>query len=172
MIYQNPIDTDSSIKLKSTYDNYINGEWVKPGGGEYFKNSSPVNGGVYCEVARSNKEDIELALDAAHNAKAKWAATSVAERSNILLRIADRLEKHLEELAVVETWDNGKPIMETLNADLPAAIDQFRYFAGALLRNSMELNQEVTIWSATSVNHHSLMPKPRTKQLTGRAWHA
>lgn len=100
--------------------------------GEYFENPTPVTGQVFTEVARSTAEDIELALDAAHAAAPAWGATSVAERALILNRIADRIEENLEMLAVAETWDNGKPIRECLNADLPLAVDHFRYFAGAI----------------------------------------
>ncbi|OWO79273.1 aldehyde dehydrogenase, partial [Vibrio cholerae] len=102
---------------------------MKPHSGEYFSNTSPVNGLVFCRVARSSSQDVELALDAAHNALESWSTTSAVERSNILLRIADRIESNLETLAIVESWDNGKPIRETLAADLPLTIDHFRYFA-------------------------------------------
>lgn len=132
MIYAQPGTDGAVVNFKSTYDNYIGGEWIKPVGGEYFNNLSPVNGKGYCEVARSGAEDIALALDAAHKAKESWAATSVTERSNILLKIADVIEQNLEELAVAETWENGKPVRETLNADLPLVVDHFRYFAGCI----------------------------------------
>ncbi|TYR72511.1 aldehyde dehydrogenase family protein [Rossellomorea vietnamensis] len=132
MIYAQPNKEGSKVEFKSRYDNYIGGEWVAPVKGEYFENVSPVNGQSFCEVARSTSEDIELALDAAHEAKTAWGKTSVAERANILNKIADRLEENLELLAVAETWDNGKPVRETLNADLPLAIDHFRYFAGCI----------------------------------------
>lgn len=132
MIYAQPNKEGSKVDFKSRYDNYIGGEWVAPVKGEYFENVSPVNGQSFCEVARSTSEDIELALDAAHEAKTAWGKTSVAERANILNKIADRLEENLELLAVAETWDNGKPVRETLNADLPLAIDHFRYFAGCI----------------------------------------
>jgi aldehyde dehydrogenase len=132
MIYAQPGTEGSIVNFKSHYDNYIGGQWVKPVRGEYFGNSSPITGEVYCQVARSTEEDINLALDAAHEIRAKWAATSVTDRSNMLLRIADRIEQHLEELAVVETWENGKPVRETLNADLPLVVDHFRYYAGCI----------------------------------------
>ncbi|MDP5253766.1 MULTISPECIES: aldehyde dehydrogenase family protein [unclassified Vibrio] len=132
MIYAQPGTPDSNITFKSRYQNYIGGEWIEPSQGEYFDNLCPVNGEIFCQVARSTQEDIDLALDAAHRAKSQWAATSVAERSNVLLKIADRIEANLEELAVVETWENGKPIRETLNADLPLVVDHFRYFAGCM----------------------------------------
>ncbi|NHN86619.1 aldehyde dehydrogenase family protein [Acetobacter musti] len=117
---------------KSRYGNYIGGEWTAPAKGQYMANPSPIDGRTLCEVARSSPEDIELALDAAHKAFKGWAHTSVEARSNILLKAADRMEANLELLARAETWDNGKPIRETLNADIPLAIDHFRYFAGCL----------------------------------------
>jgi aldehyde dehydrogenase len=114
------------------YDNFIGGKWVAPKSGKYFDNMSPVTGQVVCKIARSDAQDIEAALDAAHAAKDAWGRTSVGERANILNRIADRMEANLEQLAVAETWDNGKPIRETRAADLPLAIDHFRYFAGVV----------------------------------------
>ncbi|RSD31834.1 acetaldehyde dehydrogenase ExaC [Vibrio pectenicida] len=132
MIYAQPGSPDSLIEFKTHYNNYIGGEWVKPQSGEYFENISPVNGQAYCKVARSNEADVELALDAAHKAKISWATTSVSERANLLLKIADRIEENLEVLAIAETWENGKPIRETLVADLPLVVDHFRYFAGCI----------------------------------------
>ncbi|KAG1694704.1 Aldehyde dehydrogenase [Nymphon striatum] len=132
MIYPDPNTPESKIQFKSQYENYINGEWVAPVKGQYFKNMSPINGSVFCEVARSTAEDVELALDAAHNAKSAWGKTSVTERSNILLKIADRIEENLELLAIAETWDNGKGIRETMAADVPLSADHFRYFAGCI----------------------------------------
>ncbi|MEJ2763418.1 aldehyde dehydrogenase family protein [Photobacterium sp. MCCC 1A19761] len=132
MIYARPGTENAVITFKSHYDNFIGGEWVKPVGGEYFDNISPVNGEAYTKVARSGEADINLALDAAHNARASWAATSVTERANILLKIADRIEQNIEKLAVAETWENGKPVRETLAADLPLVVDHFRYFAGCI----------------------------------------
>src|SRR3954466_15604601 len=114
------------------YGNYINGKWAEPRSGRYFENFSPVNGRLLCEIARSDAKDIEDALDAAHAAKEAWGRTSVAERALILNRIADRMEENLPLLAEAETWDNGKPIRETTAADMPLAIDHFRYFAGAI----------------------------------------
>lgn len=119
-------------KLDSRYQNFIGGEWTGPRSGNYFENPSPVNGQTFCEVPRSGADDIELALDAAHKAAPAWGRTAPAERANILNRIADRIEENLEELAVIETWDNGKPVRETLAADLPLAVDHFRYFAGCI----------------------------------------
>ncbi|ALH82804.1 aldehyde dehydrogenase [Sphingopyxis macrogoltabida] len=114
------------------YDNFIGGKFVAPRSGRYFDNISPVTGKPVGQIARSDAADIEAALDAAHAAKDAWGRTSVAERALILNRIADRMEANLEKLATAETWDNGKPIRETMAADLPLAIDHFRYFAGAI----------------------------------------
>jgi aldehyde dehydrogenase len=132
MIYAQPGQADSIVSVQPRYGNFIGGEWKAPVKGEYFKNVSPVNGAVFCEIPRSTAEDIELALDAAHAAKDSWGRTSVQERSNTLLKIADRLEANLEQIAVAETWDNGKAVRETLAADVPLAIDHFRYFAGCI----------------------------------------
>ncbi len=121
-----------SNPFKRRYDNFINGGFVPPVGGEYFLNVSPVIGQPFTEIARSGAADIELALDAAHAAREAWGRTSVAERANILNKIADRMEQNLAVLALAETIDNGKPIRETTLADLPLAIDHFRYFAGAI----------------------------------------
>ncbi len=118
--------------FKASYDNFIGGRWVAPVDGQYFDNTSPVTGHKICSVARSQAADIELALDAAHAAKDGWARTSAADRAQMLLRIADRMEANLDLLARAETWDNGKPIRETLAADIPLAFDHFRYFAGVL----------------------------------------
>lgn len=118
--------------FKDQYDNYIGGEWVAPVSGEYFDNISPVNGKVFTQSARSGKEDINLALDAAEKAFQTWSKTAAAYRSNILLKIAQVIEDNLEYLSVVETIDNGKPVRETLAADLPLVVDHFRYFAGVL----------------------------------------
>ena len=132
MRYVDPNQPDSKVHFKAQYENFIGGEWVAPVKGEYFDNISPVDGKVFTKIPRSSVEDIELALDAAHNAKAQWSKSSATTRSNMLLKIADRLEANLELLAVAETWDNGKPVRETLAADIPLAIDHFRYFAGCI----------------------------------------
>ncbi len=132
MIYDIPNKQGSKVQYKERYENYINGKWTAPVGGEYFDNVTPVTGKVLCQVARSTKKDIELALDAAHAAKEAWGKTSVTERSNILNKIANRMEENLEMLAYAETLENGKAVRETLNADLPLAIDHFRYFAGVI----------------------------------------
>jgi len=121
-----------TIPYKEKYDNFIGGKWVAPVKGEYFDVISPITGKPYTKAARSTAEDVELALDAAHAAADKWGATSVAERANVLLKIADRIEENLELIATADTVDNGKPIRETMNADLPLTVDHFRYFAGAI----------------------------------------
>ena len=127
--------------FKARYDNYIGGKATPPVEGRYFKNTSPITGQVLCEVARSGAADIELALDAAHAAKDAWGRTSPAERALILNRIADRMQENLTLLATAETWDNGKPIRETMAADMPLAIDHFRYFAGAIRAQEGSLSQ-------------------------------
>ncbi|MCL6269318.1 aldehyde dehydrogenase [Sansalvadorimonas sp. 2012CJ34-2] len=132
MIYANPGAAGSVVSFKERYQNYIGGEWVAPVKGQYFQNTTPVTGEVICEVPRSTAEDIDLALDAAHRAKNAWGKTSVTERSNLLLKMADRIEQNLEKLAIAETWDNGKAVRETLAADIPLAVDHFRYFAGCV----------------------------------------
>ena len=132
MIYAHPGTEGSIVTVKSRYGNYINGDWIAPVKGEYFSNVTPVTGATFCEIPRSSDADIELALDAAHAAKDAWAKKSVTERSNILLKIADRIEENIEVLAVAETWDNGKAIRETLNADVPLMVDHFRYYAGCI----------------------------------------
>ncbi|MFP3588613.1 aldehyde dehydrogenase [Paraburkholderia sp. SIMBA_055] len=121
-----------AFPYKRKYENFIGGKWVAPVGGEYFTNISPITGQPLCDVPRSQEQDVELALDAAHKAKAKWAVVSPADRAVLLNKIADRIEANLELLAVAETIDNGKPIRETRAADLPLAIDHFRYFAGCV----------------------------------------
>ena len=132
MIYPAPGQAGAPLQFKAKYDNFINGQWTPPVKGAYYDNITPINGQAYCQAARSTAEDIELALDAAHAAADAWGRTSAGERSNILLKIADRIEANLEKLAYAETVDNGKPIRETLNADIPLAADHFRYFAGCL----------------------------------------
>ncbi|MDQ0903115.1 aldehyde dehydrogenase [Paenibacillus sp. V4I7] len=141
MIYAQPGQNGSKVTFKKRYENFIGGQWTAPIKGQYFDNPSPVNNRVFCEVPRSTSEDIEMALDAAHAAKDAWGRTSVAERAVILNKIADRMEANLEMLAVAETWDNGKPVRETLAADLPLAIDHFRYFAGCIRAQEGSLSQ-------------------------------
>ena len=125
-------DVAQQIALRSHYDNFIGGKWVPPVRGQTFENPSPINGKIVSTHARSTAEDVELALDAAHTAREAWGNSSPAHRSQILLRIADRMEDKLSLLATVETIDNGKPIRETMAADLPLAVDHFRYFAGCI----------------------------------------
>jgi len=132
MTYAAPGDKDAVITFKPRYENFIGGDWVAPKSGDYFRNKTPVTGDVFTEIARSGADDIELALDAAHAAAGAWGKTPAAERSNVLLKIADRIEKNVEVLAVAETWDNGKPVRETLAADIPLSADHFRYFAGCI----------------------------------------
>ena len=140
-VYANPNTDGALVDFKPRYENYIGGEWVAPVKGMYFENITPVTGKVFCEVARSTAEDVEVALDAAHAAAPAWGKTSPAERAVILNKIADRIEENLEMLAVAETWDNGKAIRECLNADLPLAVDHFRYFAGCIRAQEGSLSQ-------------------------------
>ena len=121
-----------TIPYKAKYDNFIGGKWVAPTKGEYFDVITPITGKTYTKAARSTAEDVELALDAAHAAADKWGKTSTTERANVLLKIADRIEANLALIATAETVDNGKPIRETMNADIPLSADHFRYFAGAI----------------------------------------
>jgi aldehyde dehydrogenase len=130
--YAAPGEPGSPVELKERYDNFIGGHWVAPVLGEYSENVTPATGKPFTEVPRSTPEDIELALDAAHAAKDAWGETSVTERSKVLNRIADAIEDNLELLAVAESFDNGKPVRETLAADIPLAADHFRYFASVI----------------------------------------
>ncbi|WP_281292408.1 acetaldehyde dehydrogenase ExaC [Terriglobus albidus] len=127
-----PMHYGHPVPFRKRYGNYIGGEWVEPVSGQYFENITPVTGKVLCEVPRSGAADVEKALDAAHKAKKAWGRTSTTERSNILIRIAQRVEENVDLLAAAETWDNGKPIRETTAADVPLSADHFRYFAGAI----------------------------------------
>jgi aldehyde dehydrogenase len=140
-VYARPGAADALMSFPGRYENFIGGQWVKPVGGEYFEALSPVNGQPFCEVARSTGADIEKALDAAHAAAPAWGKTSVAERAVLLNKIADVIEANLDKIALAESWDNGKPIRETLNADIPLAIDHFRYFAGAIRAQEGSLSQ-------------------------------
>jgi len=132
MLYPYPNTDGSKVQFRKKYDNFINGEWLPPVNGEYFDNPSPIDGKIICQVARSKAADIEKALDAAHAAKDAWGKTSVADRANILLKLADSIEANLENIAVAECYENGKPVRETLAADIPLAVDHLRYFAGAI----------------------------------------
>ena len=140
-VYAFPGTEGAKVEFKSRYEHFIGGEWTPPVKGQYFENVTPVTGKVFCEVARGTAEDIDAALDAAWKAAPAWGATSPAERALVLHRIADRMEENLEMLAVAETWDNGKAVRETLNADVPLAIDHFRYFAGAIRAQEGGLSQ-------------------------------
>ncbi|MFB7722887.1 aldehyde dehydrogenase family protein [Nocardia sp. NPDC056100] len=131
-VFARPGTTGAAMSFQSRYENWIGGEWVAPVKGQYFENPTPVTGQTFCEIARGTAEDIELALDAAHAAAPAWGKTTVAERSLILNKIADRIAENLEAIALAESWDNGKPIRETMAADIPLAIDHLRYFAGAV----------------------------------------
>ena len=128
-------------KFKEQYNNFIGGEFVAPKGGEYFDVISPVDGKAFTKVARSTADDIELAVDAAHLAAPEWNNSSATMRSNLLWKIADTIEENLELLARAETWDNGKPIRETMAADLPLAVDHFRYFAGVIRAETGEATE-------------------------------
>jgi len=141
MLYAAPGTPGAKVQFKSAYDNFIGGKFVAPLKGQYFDVITPITGKTYTKAARSGAEDIELALDAAHAAADKWGRTAPAERANVLLKIADRLEQNLELLAYAESVDNGKPIRETLNADIPLTIDQFRYFAGCVRAQEGSLSE-------------------------------
>ena len=130
--YAAPGQPDALMAYQTRYDHWIGGEYVPPAGGRYFENPTPVTGQTFCEVARGTAEDVERALDAAHAAAPAWGRTPAAQRAEVLNKIADRMQAHLPELALAESWENGKPIRETMAADSPLAIDHFRYFAGAV----------------------------------------
>jgi aldehyde dehydrogenase len=132
MKYVPPGQSGSIVTVRSRYENFIGGKWQEPTHGEYRTDISPATGGKITEVAQSTPEDIELALDAAHAAKDGWGATSAAGRAEVLNAVADAIDKNRELLAVAESWENGKPVRETLNADVPLVVDHFRYFAAAV----------------------------------------
>ncbi|OJZ75488.1 aldehyde dehydrogenase [Mycobacterium paraffinicum] len=140
-VFARPGEPGSLMAFESRYGNFVGGEWVPPAGGRYFENPTPVTGAAFCEVPRSTDADIDAALDAAHAAARAWGKTTAAERAAILNTIADRMEANVESLALAESWDNGKPIRETLAADIPLAIDHFRYFAGAIRAQEGSLSQ-------------------------------
>ncbi|MFD8545542.1 aldehyde dehydrogenase [Streptomyces sp. NPDC059649] len=139
--YASPGSADAVMSYLPRYDHWIGGEFVAPASGRYFENPTPVNGAPFTEIARGTAEDVERALDAAHAAAPGWARTPAAERAGVLLRIADRMEANLEALAVAESWENGKPVRESLAADIPLAVDHFRYFAGALRAQEGSLSE-------------------------------
>lgn len=132
MRYKDPNTPESKIFFKTQYENFIDGQWLPPVNGDYFDNISPVNGQAFTRIPRSTAQDINLAVAAAHKAQVEWAKTSTVNRSNLLLQIADRIEQNLEILAIAETWDNGKPIRESLAADIPLSVDHLRYYAGCI----------------------------------------
>ncbi len=140
-VYARPGAEGSVMTYPARYENFIGGEWVAPAAGRYFENRTPVTGQVFCEIARSDESDIEKALDAAHAAAPAWGKTAPAARARVLNLIADRMEQNLEAIAVAESWDNGKPVRETLNADVPLAVDHFRYFAGVLRAQEGSLSE-------------------------------
>jgi aldehyde dehydrogenase len=140
-LYARPGTEGSVMSFPSRYENFIGGQWTPPVGGGYFENPTPVTGEVFCEVARSTEVDIEKALDAAHAAAPGWGKTAPGERAVLLNRVADRVEENLEAIALAESWDNGKPIRETLAADIPLAVDHFRYFAAAIRAQEGSLSQ-------------------------------
>ena len=130
--FEAPGHPGSPVELKPRYENFVGGHWIAPVHGEYVENLTPATGEAFTEVPKSTPEDIELALDAAHVAKEAWGEASTTERAKILNRIADVIEENLEPLAVAESWENGKPVRETLAADIPLAADHFRYFASVI----------------------------------------
>lgn len=132
MVVAAPFQSGNQSIFQARYDNFIGGKWVAAMKGKYSENLSPITGKSICQIPRSSAEDVELALDAAHSAKDKWGKTSPADRARVLHKIADRMEENLDRLAIAETWDNGKPIRETRLADIPLAIDHFRYFASCI----------------------------------------
>ena len=141
MLHQVIETLNARVALRPRYDNFIGGKWVAPVDGQYFDNISPITGKPVCQIARSQAADIELALDAAHKAKDAWGKTAPAKRAAILNKIADRMEENLKVLAAVETIDNGKPIRETTFADIPLAIDHFRYFAACIRAQEGSLSE-------------------------------
>src|SRR5690348_13426797 len=140
-VFARPGSADALMYFESRYGNFIGGEWVAPLSGEYFENPTPVTGQTFCEIPRSTEADIDKALDAAHGAATAWGKTAAGERAGILNKIADRIEQNLEKLAVAESWENGKPVRETLAADIPLAVDHLRYFAGALRAQEGSLSE-------------------------------
>jgi aldehyde dehydrogenase len=140
-VYARPGSADALMSYQSRYDNFIGGQWVAPAQGRYFENPTPVTGRPFCEVARSDAADVDTAVDAAHAAAPAWGKTAPGQRAAILNKIADRIEANLTALALAESWENGKPIREGLGADIPLAVDHFRYFAGAIRAQEGTLSQ-------------------------------
>ena len=152
-VYAQPGQEGAKVEFKARYENWIGGKWVPPTTGKYFENVTPITGKQFTEAAQGSAADIELALDAAHKAAPAWGKTSAAERALILHRIGDRMMENLEMLAVAETWDNGKAIRETLNADIPLSADHFRYFAGAIRAQEggvSQIDDDTTAYTSTS----------------------
>jgi aldehyde dehydrogenase len=153
VIYAKPGAAGAPVAFKSRYDNFIGGKFVAPVRGQYFDVLTPINGQPYTQAARSTAEDVEKALDAAHAAAPAWGRMPAAERAGLLLKIADRIDANLEKLAYAETVDNGKPIRETLAADIPLSSDHFRYFAGCLRSQEGSLSRSTTTpWPTTSTS--------------------
>src|SRR5215472_1218287 len=141
MRYVQPGQPGSIVHVSPRYENFIDGKWVSPAQGQYMVNLAPATARPICEVARSTPEDVEIALDAAHHAKDEWGETSPAQRARVLNAIADAIDAHREELAVAESWENGKPVRETLAADIPLAADHFRYFAAAIRAEETQITE-------------------------------
>ena len=163
-----PGQADSPVELKARYENFIGGHWVAPVHGEYSENVAPATGETFTEVPRSTPEDVELALDAAHAVQVAWGETSTTERSRVLNKVADTIEDNLELLAVAESWENGKPVRETLAADIPLAADHFRYFA-SVIRGEEERSPSSTRarWRTTSGSHSA--SSARSSRSTSRS---
>ena len=157
-----PSDVAARPKFKDRYDHYIGGEWVVPSGGEYFDNTSPIDGKVFTQAARGNAKDVEKAIEAAHKAFTTWGKSAASYRSNILLKIAQRIEDNLEYLAIVETIDNGKAIRETRAADLPLVVDHFRYFAGVIRSEEGSVSEHDE--TPVSINEFLENEKQKTKR--------
>ncbi len=153
-LYARPGDAGSIVHLRSRYENFIGGEWVAPRGGHYGLDLAPATGQPFAEYARSTVPDIDLAVAAATRAFPAWAATSTIDRAAVLIAIADRLQEHLEQIAVLESWENGKPVRETLGADVPLMIDHFRYFAAAIRTQEGSIKK----LSAELVSYHFVEP--------------
>lgn len=166
--YAAPGEDGSLVTFRSRYDHYIGGEYVPPTGGQYFENPTPVTGRTFTEVARGDSTDVDKAVAAAWKAFPAWGRTSITERANILNRIADRMEQNTEMLAVAETWENGKPIRETLGADIPLAIDHFRYFAGAIRAQEGSTGRSTTTPSRTTSTNRSASSR-RSSRGTSRS---
>ena len=170
-IYAAPGSPESPVSLKARYENFIGGHWVAPVEGAYSPNPSPATGQPFCEVARSTPADVDLALDAAHAAREAWGETSTTDRAKVLNAIADAIEANLEMLAVAESWENGKPVRETLGADLPLAIDHFRYFAGAIRSEEGRIGAVVALDRGDPMaTDEVLIARLQRDRALGRSW--